>query len=385
VKVTSAILGWWSSHPRSGDALLAAAVTGAVLVRVAVATEPDSRAPNVWAYLLAGLVGVALLGRRRAPVAVVVLSYVLLMAYHVSDFPAIGIAWPLGPALASAALAGHAPMAAAIVVGSTVGTASWRFLTETEDALFVLNGTVEEATAMGALVLAGYAVRGRRLLAEESRAREAANERARDHETSRRVSAERMRISRELHDIIAHTVALIGVQARVAEEAVDGDSPKVRAALSVISGAVDDAHRELKVALGVLRDDGPAPLEPAPEMSRLGSLLESIRTGGLPVEAAVDETVEGLPAGVQLTAYRVLQEALTNVVRHSGAGCAHVEVVREGGGLRLSVVDDGTRPPGPEGLGIAGMRERVASLGGRLEAGPRPDGGFGISAWIPAT
>ena len=219
----------------------------------------------------------------------------------------------------------------------------------------------------------------------EQRAEEA--ERTRDEAAHRRAMEERLRIARELHDSLTHSISVIQVQAGVAVHLARKRSEEVPPALLAIQEAGADASRELRATLGALRraEDGDGGL------SQLGSLVARARAAGLPVTVTVTGAERPLPPEVDQAAYRIVQEALTNVSRHAGHACASVHLHYTPETLSVQVVDDGKgtvtpagiRPPGP-GLGLVGMRERVSALGGRLQAGPRDHGGFHVRAELPA-
>jgi signal transduction histidine kinase len=229
-----------------------------------------------------------------------------------------------------------------------------------------------------------------------------------------------MRIARDLHDVVAHNISVINVQANTALHLMDRQPERARSALSTINDVSKQALVELRTVLGVLRDVDAsgaaeaAPLVPAPGLARLGDLVAHAAAVGLAVRVEQDGERVRLPADVDLAAYRIIQEALTNSARHSGGSRATVRLSYGGHGLRVEVDDDGTsRPPdrgdtgpagsaqssgraaSPRGLndrpaqasgsghGIIGMTERAAALGGTLEAGPRPAGGFRVRTWLP--
>ena len=207
--------------------------------------------------------------------------------------------------------------------------------------------------------------------------------------TRRAVGEEQARIARELHDVIAHSVSVIVVQAAAADDVFDERPDQARAALRSIESAGREALGELRRLLAPVRPsaDG-APPAPQPGLDRLDELVAPLRAAGLEVEVRREDAQRGapLPAGVDLSAYRIVQEALTNTLRHAGAARAEVTVRALDGMLELEVVDDGRGAPGPSagaGRGIAGMRERAAMLGGTLEAGPLPGGGFRVHARLP--
>jgi len=220
----------------------------------------------------------------------------------------------------------------------------------------------------------------------EQRAEEA--ERTRDEAAQRRAMQERLRIARELHDSLTHSISVVQVQAGVAVHLARKRGEEVPPALLAIQEAGADAARELRATLGVLRsaEDGDGS-----GLGQLDSLVARARAAGLPVTVTVTGARRPLPPEVDQAAYRIVQEALTNVSRHAGQACASVHLHFTPETLSVQVVDDGqgtvtpagTRTSGP-GLGLVGMRERVSALGGRLQAGPRGDGGFRVRAELPA-
>jgi signal transduction histidine kinase len=218
----------------------------------------------------------------------------------------------------------------------------------------------------------------------EQRADEA--ERTRDETARRRAMEERLRIARELHDSLTHSISVIQVQAGVAVHLARKRGEEIPPALLAIQEAGADAVRELRATLGVLRADEDGD---GSGLGQLDSLVTRAQAAGLPVTATVTGAPRPLPAEVDQAAYRIVQEALTNVTRHAGPARATVHVHFAPGSLSVQIDDDGTgaeadaRPPGP-GLGLVGMRERVSALGGWLQAGPRGQGGFQVRAELPA-
>jgi signal transduction histidine kinase len=211
-------------------------------------------------------------------------------------------------------------------------------------------------------------------------------ERQREDEAQRAVAEERARLARELHDVVAHAVSVVVVQAE-AGAAAGGPPDRVEETFDAIADTGRAALVELRRLLGVLRaPDEPASREPQPGVAQLEPLVESVRRAGLPVEVRVEGDGRPLPPGVDLSAYRIVQEALTNSVKHAGPARASVLLRYGERELELEVVDDGRGPraaAAPPGHGLAGMRERTALLGGELDAGPAPGGGFAVRARLP--
>jgi signal transduction histidine kinase len=242
-----------------------------------------------------------------------------------------------------------------------------------------------------ALLLAGWvlavviAAEATRLRAE----RVAATKANRQIDQRRRQSEERLRVARDLHDVIGHNISLINVQASMGLDLVDSQPEQARAALSAIKSASKEALEELRTMLTALRqDDDTAPRSPAPGLDRLPELIELTRAAGLSVEVEVAGKPPPLPAAVHLAAYRIIQESLTNVARHAGRARVTVRVTYDDTNMHVEIDDDGTAPAGVgsaigTGTGITGMRERAAALGGDLSAGFRHGGGFRVSARLP--
>jgi len=238
------------------------------------------------------------------------------------------------------------------------------------------------AGAFGAYV----AARRQWLAAESDRAARA--EQAREEETRRRVDAERMRIARELHDVVAHSMAMINVQATAASMQLAADPASAAAAIQAIRSASKSGLRELRTILEVLRQvDGGSPAAPAPARRAIAALVEATSAAGTPTRLELAEPPVPLPPPVTLAIYRIVQESLTNVVRHAGRVAATVGLRQDGGYLHVDVVNDGGAAPAAfsdgTGAGRAGMRERAVALGGTLDAGPRPGGGFAVHARLP--
>jgi signal transduction histidine kinase len=205
-----------------------------------------------------------------------------------------------------------------------------------------------------------------------------------EHQAERAAAAERARIARELHDIIAHHLSVVVLQAagaRASGKAAD-------AALEKIENSGRQALAETRRLLGVLRDtDEETGLAPQPGIGELDALAASVRAAGLPVNLVISGDQAAAPAAVDVSVYRIVQEALTNILKHAGAARADVTIGCADGAVTIEITDDGTRKPGSQapagGHGLAGMRERVAIFGGELCAGPRPGGGFAVRARLP--
>jgi signal transduction histidine kinase len=236
-----------------------------------------------------------------------------------------------------------------------------------------------------ASVMLGDAVHARGRWRAEVDARIVRAEAEREQQAQRQVELERLRIAHELHDVLAHTLAVINVQGGVVSDLIDDDPETARKALEEMRRASREAMAELRATVGVLRGNTPAPLTPTPGLSELDRIVESTRQAGIEVHVEVEGEARPLPPTVDLTAFRVLQESLTNVVRHASASCVQITLRFESGGLRLEVRDDGIGANGSvgPGFGLIGMRERVESLRGWLQSGNAGDKGFCVRAWLP--
>ncbi|MEV4253917.1 sensor histidine kinase [Spirillospora sp. NPDC049652] len=253
-------------------------------------------------------------------------------------------------------------------------------------------GLIQPRTAAGAAVLiavpllVGFLVRTRRASRREL------EQQARRHRDAEAVLVERQRIARELHDVVAHHMSMIAIQAEAAPYKTPDVPQATRDDLADIRATALDALREMRRILGVLRQEDGAVTAPQPSLEHLDELLAGARGTGLEVASKVVGDVSDLPPGVGLTAYRIVQEALSNAMRHTPGSAVGVEVARAGGILRLSIVNGPAAPgqsptPSPPGAGhgLVGMRERVAMLGGELSAVPITEGGFAVTATLPET
>lgn len=220
-------------------------------------------------------------------------------------------------------------------------------------------------------------------IARAVRAQAAERARAAEEDRRRRESEQRLAVAQELHDVLAHTISLINVQSSVALHLLDTQPEQAASALTAIKAASQDALQGLRSALDLLRHgEAAAPLAPAPTLAGLDDLAAAVRAGGLEVGLEVDGALDGLPPAVEAAAYRIVQEALTNVTRHARATRAEVRV-RIDDAVAVEVVDDGVGGALVPGTGITGMRERARALGGDLEAGPSPGGGFAVRGRLP--
>ncbi|MFI1675608.1 sensor histidine kinase [Streptomyces sp. NPDC020607] len=339
---------------------------------------------NAFARVLLFLATAVLLLRHRHPVPVVYATAALTLVYVAAGFPYGPVFLAIAVGCFAAIVAGRRRAAWGAVGGLWVGhllIAHWlyRWLPPGDDGARPWSEELAAAVWVVAIVAVAELARVRR----EQWARERAE---RAQAAKRRADEERLRMARELHDVLAHSISVINVQAGVGLALLDSDPEQARTALTTIKAASKEALGEVRQVLGTLRAPGNAPRAPAPGLDRLPELVEQAGSAGLAVEVTTEGAVVKPAPGTDLAAFRIVQEALTNVVRHSGSRHARVLVRNETASLTLRIDDDGPATgtdAGGSGNGLAGMRERAAALGGTIEAGPRPDGGFRVTAVLP--
>jgi signal transduction histidine kinase len=326
----------------------------------------DTLAAHLVALVLAVVQGAALWWRGSRPELVTAVTVAAGIPYH-AIVPEIGI--PFAPMIALWSLALNRPPRVSLIgLGGVLGLMALSFFTVPfDEVLFVM------------VVIVGLWA-----LAEAARSRRAAIRDA----ARRAVADEQARLARELHDVIAHSVAVIVVQAGAADDVFDARPDEARAALRSIADTGRDALRELRRLLGAVRPEGTTgPTAPQPGLEQLDQLAEPLRAAGLTVVVTREGAPADLPAGVDVSAYRIVQEALTNTLRHARASVAEVTCRYRSDALEIEVVDDGrgadARSGGDQGFGLVGMRERAALLGGSLDAGPTAHGGYRVHALLP--
>lgn len=365
--------------------LVDAALGVAVVLVVAVAITANlggQRQPDAFAYLFAAGLGALMFVRRPFPVLALAATAVGILAYYAAGYPPIGLAVPVAAALYSAAEAGRLRWAVGTAGGLLVVSSAFR-VAEGDNPTYLFGYELASTVAvMAAAIALGDGVRSRRLWHAEQQQRIRRLELDREQEAARRVEEERLRIARELHDVLAHTVSVISLHSDVATEALPGEPAVALEALRHIRAASSEAGRELRSTVGLLRDTGDR--DPTSGLEQLDRLVGATTAAGLAVDVRVEGEPTALPAVVDTTAYRIVQESLTNALRHSGAGRVEVVLRYTADGLDIRVTDDG----GGSGLagtghGVIGMRERAALLGGTLQAGSLPCGGFQVHATLP--
>ncbi|MER7585480.1 histidine kinase [Kitasatospora sp. NPDC097691] len=343
--------------------------------------------------LLVPLVPLPLVLRRRIPLAVLwtVLPAALLVRHQSQD-----IAYSAGVAVIVAAYsaAAYARRPAALLLGLPAATGALVVLFH--DALLphFPNGVIAVLVLVPVFAVA-YELRMWRRRVEEGRERLSALEREQLAALRHAVELERTRIARELHDVVTHNVSMMTIQAGAARKILDTAPDKAREAMAAVESGGRAAMTELRHVMGLLTTDSEAGHDPAadadlapqPGLGRLDALVDGVRQAGLPVELTVTGERRAVPPGIELAAYRVVQEALTNTVKHAGGADASVAVEYAPDHLKVQVTDTGGRPTGAaatgNGRGLLGLRERLAVYGGTLQTGPRPRGGYRVTALIP--
>jgi signal transduction histidine kinase len=375
---------WWRAEPWVETVLAVfVAFLAAFGTWAELGNAPWPVPDGVPAYTLAVAACALLVFRRRKPVPVTLAILALVFAYHVMGYPGEALGIALFVALYSVAAWGRTAGSLPAAVTLT-GAASTLMLIGPHPVSWSNPAVYGPTISMLCVVMLGATVRQRRVDAEE-RVRQARA--VAEADMHRRLTEERLLIARELHDVLAHTISVIAVQGGLALDALD-DSPELtRRAVLTMRGSAREALAELRAALTTLRGEGDpaAPPVPQPHLADLPDLAAAARAAGLAVEIDMDGTDAGVPPVVELTAYRIVQEALTNAVRHSGAESVWVGLRHEAGSLRVEVSDDGRGLPDQPatGMGLRGMRERAEALGGRLTLGSRAGGGCRVEAELP--
>ncbi len=391
--------------------LALAGILGLVVAAHAVRLWRDGGVPAalVATVVVWGLAATAIALRRLSPELALALMTaavaVGLGSSLASSFPGLLIALPMYQMAATRPRRRSMPTAGAEICALVlVAAAASRVASSALGA--VAGGPHDASAALGAAVVAiaaffvGDSVRVRRVYVAGLAEQAAQRQREAVERAQRSVAEERLQIARELHDVVAHSLSVIAIQSGVGRHVIDANPAEAKRALVAVEQTSRGALDELRRMLGVLRgaEHGPADRAPAPGVETLPLLVEQVRAAGIPVELDLVSDLarsHSLSPGAALSVYRIVQEALTNVVKHAGPASAHVELRDEGGDLVIEVLDDGrgagvaapypgSAPDPAPHHGLVGMRERVALFGGSFTAGPRSEGGFGVLARFPA-
>ncbi len=368
-------------------ALILMSVNVAIGLSSRVSSNPNNRLPEAWwEWVLLVLPPAGIILRRRAPLVGLGFTLAANMVVWGQGLPEFGVA--IAVMLYSAVLYGPRPWNLRVPIG--VATVLWLYT-----VWGWLSGIVDfyavpvVAVLVGGGILTAINSATRQAYLAEVEHRIAQTERQRQADEDHVISQERSRIARELHDVVAHGLSLIVVQAGAAQRVLDRDPDAAKGALGQIEESARSALGEMRHVLGVLRSDDSDARKPTPTLVALDPLFDSYRRGGMVVTAQRSDDVTELPVTVDLGAYRIIEEALTNVYKHAGPGAeAHVQLGVDDGCLSVAVLDNGrgasaAGPADGSGFGLRGMRERVDVLGGSLRTGPRPGGGFEVHASLP--
>jgi signal transduction histidine kinase len=371
----------------SGLALVAAGVSTVFFV-AELTGRGLPRGSLALGYALALLHTLPLAARRRFPLPVLATCVASGLAFAALDLPPVFLGVAILVAVYSVAAYGDRWVSLAGLAAAAVGSAAIQLT----PGRFQWPTPVTNTLIIGAAWLLGHFAHNYRAYAARLEERTAELEQAREELARRAVTEERLRLARELHDVVAHAMSVIAVQSGVGAHVADTQPQEAAKALAAIEVTSRAALEELRRLLGVLRRDSEpqGDLTPVPGLADLDGLLAEVAKAGLAVRLRVEGTPSQLPAGVDLSAYRIVQEALTNVVKHAGPARAQVVVGYRDQDVTVEVTDDG-RGVGAStgdgramvGHGLIGMRERVAAFGGDLEVGPGPDGGFRVAARLP--
>ncbi len=351
---------------------------------------PGQHPTTVLTWLLAILIVAPILTHRRFPRASVAVCLTAVTVYALGRY----VAYPgLAIFVLTFDIALHSKERIALATLFASAAVIWVSISLQPGTVAVFATYVESELGILVAWLIGRNLRHRRARWAELQSRAERLEREREEEARRAVTEERLRIARELHDVIAHSMSVIAVQSAVGNHVIDTQPAEARQALAAIEATSRSALTEMRRLLGVLRQEGEprGSLAPAPGLADLASLVGQVQDAGLQVWIKVDGQRGQVPPGVDLSAYRVIQEALTNVIKYAPASCANVTVSYRPDSVTVEVTDrvlGAPRVPAVRtgsGHGIIGMRERVAVFGGEFAAGPGPDGGFRVRACFPIT
>ncbi|MEU0565409.1 sensor histidine kinase [Nonomuraea sp. NPDC005983] len=391
---------WFSRRPAwFSDVLLALFVTVVQVQSVAdyaaVLPEPAARPVSDFGhsgYALLIASGVAVVARRRWPVLVFTITALASLIYFGLGYPQRLSCLGLFVAMYTVAAYGDGRRSLLIAgAGTTALSVGWLIPAADIEPRVALGWVFLRIGATVISTTLGESVRSRRVIAADALERAELAERARDEEARARVDAERLRIAREVHDTVAHAIAIINVQSGVTAHVLHKRPEQAREALRTIEQTSSRALREMRAILGVLREGDER--EPHPGLDQIHELTGKARDAGLDIAIEQTSPVTPLPSAVGSAAYRIVQESITNVIRHVGPTRVTVVLEPSDDALRIRVIDEGSRAPShvpartgsspTAGRGIVGMRERCRLLGGELDAKPRPGGGFEVTARLP--
>ncbi len=366
-----------------GDLVLAGSIGVLYCLELAFESDVEHRLPSM---AVAVCFAAALAVRRRAPLAVLAVGLVVIELDNtalkgLAEAGAFLIGIVIGIYSAGRYARGYWAAVSIVFVGVSIPLAAIEPGTPVAFTDFAFFGMF-----FAGPYVAGRVIRHRREREQQLEDETGALKLERDLKAREAVAEERVRIARELHDVVAHAISVIVLQARGGRRVLESDPGEAREALDAIERAGEQALTEMRRLLGLLRDgDEALALAPQPSLARIDDLAASLAETGLPVEVHVEGTPVNLPPGIDVTAYRIVQEALTNTLKHAGPARASVVVRYEPDAVELEVLDDGPGAAGGNGSGhgLAGIGERVAVYGGELASGRRPEGGYALRARLP--
>ncbi len=396
----SSVKQWCRTHPFATDVILMLVVVAMVVATLFGTAEPDESQRGIDAFGVILAIGSAIpvAFRRKEPAVSLAVATLFTSLYWVLDYVGSGVGAPLLiSAYSAAAYVKSAARARAVGFGfaAVVGVVIVAGLIYTGENLSIFDAIATFVFYQTAWLF-GNNVRTHRVHLEEVQKRALAAEAQRETEAARAIEQERTAIARELHDVVAHGLSVMVVQAaaarRVLKNGIASADDTARAEKAI--AAVEDTGRasldEMRRLLGVLRPgtDDQTSLAPLPGLEDLDQLVDQVESAGLPVAMAIEGEVRSLPPGIELSAYRIVQESLTNAIKHAGPAEARVTLSYDTNGLAVEVADDGrggaARPGDAHaGQGLRGMRERVESIGGTFQAGPKAGGGYRVKAKLP--
>lgn len=373
--------------PRLVDGLLALLIAIVSLPAIFPTVEGSRRDADGWSLALILLMTLPIAYRRIAPDVVMLTTGAATVTYYALGYPDTLAALGTLIALYSIAAHGNRKIAVQALIGTVIGLSISVLVTELGE--LTLQILISNYIIYGTAWVIGDNMRTRRAYTQELEARANQLERERETQSREAVIEERRRIAREMHDVVAHTVSVMVVQAGAARRIIESKPEQARDALTSIETTGRQALTEMRRLTGVLRREEESYKTPQPGLGYLEKLIDQTREAGLPVEVTIEGQPYELPQGADLSAFRIVQEALTNSLKHAGPSHASVCIKYSPNKLELRVTDDGRGAAerlsngSVAGHGLVGMRERVAMFGGDLKSGPLPGGGYEVQATLP--
>ena len=371
------------------DGLLGAAVAAAMTLMISIAHEPGSRPVDSSAYTYGFVIGALVPLSRRWPLGVLTGTAMTMLAYYITGYPGMSMAVPLAVAVYQATAAGKLRWCVLVVGFFTCAGLLVRLSNPNVQPWEAAADKLRDVALLVSIILLAESIRSHRQRLVHDRERLRRLEEDKTREAARRFAEERLRVAREVHDVLGHTISAMTVQAALADELLDTRPAQARLALSRVRSAGREAIVELRDTVGLLRAGEPlgAPRTPVGGLARLEELTAVAASAGLRMTITRDGAQRPLPSVVDVAAWRIIQESLTNVITHAAASNVEVGIRYEPDAVLIDIVDDGRGSVGNVtelgGHGVIGMRERALAVGGQLEAGSRDEGGFRVHAILP--